>query len=259
MKIIIATMIAAVLAMCATVWPPAATADTTPTIEPPPAVATETATVAPQAEELAPQPEPAEPELEPEPQSDTVQPPETAEPEPMPTPQEPIVTENEELQPATKPSKPTIEAQPAPAEVIEEPTIVEPIVDTEIIIEHAKTGYKEELPAEPLVVESKPPAQSTDISTAIAAAETFAIETYNVVIDTSLDFDNSAYRFPAVVPLTVDQKTLNAKAIDITNYTFEQMMRRNDATIEKMRKAGIRCKIHVVQNENDYQIYCLYA
>lgn len=246
MKTIIATLIAAALAVCATVWPPATTTDTTPTIEPPPTVAAETAPVEPQAEEpnerqiLSELTSASDPEQKPEQQ---------AEPTPTPVPQEEIVEKIEEPQPTTEAVEQIIEVQPAPTETLEEPTIVE----------HAKTGYEEDPPAEPPVVEPEPPTQTADISTAIAAAEAYAIEVYNVVIDTSLDFDNSAYRFPAVVPLTVDQDTLNYKAIDIVDYTFQQQMRRNDATIEKMREAGIRCKVHVVQNEYDYQIYCLYA
>lgn len=253
MKTIIATLIAAALAVCATVWPPTTTADTTPTLEPPPTVAAETASVGPQAEEPAPRPEPT-------PQVKPVQPATTAEPEPTPAPQEKVITEEEELQPTTEAAQPIIEEPSAPAGTVEEPTITEPAkVDTETIIEHAKTGYEEEPPSEPPVVEPEPPAQTADISTVIAAAETFAIETYGVTIDSSLDFNNSAYRFPAAVPLTVDQDTLNNKAVDIVDYTFQQQMRRNDATIEKMREAGIRCKVHVVKNERDYQIYCLYA
>lgn len=212
MKTILAILIAAALTLCATVWPPAATADNTPTSEPPPAVAAETAPVEPQAEDPTPQPDPTEPK----PQEEPAQPDTTAEPEPTPAPQEKIITEEEELQPTTE----TVE-----------PTIVDP----------------------------EPPAQTADIGTVIAAAEAFAIETYGVTIDPSLDFDNSACRFPAVVPLTVDQDTFNYKAIDIVDYTFQQMMRRNDATIEKMLEAAIRCKVHVVKNEQDYQIYCMYA
>ncbi len=257
MKTIIATLIAAVLAVCATVLPPATPADTTPTVEPPPAVAAETAPVEPQAEDpIAPQKLP-EPAPAPEPQEEPAQPTTTVDSAPTPVPQEEKI---EEPQPTTKAAQPIIEEPFAPAETVEEPTITEPAkVDTEIIIEHAKTGYEEEPPTEPPVVESEPPTQTADINTAIAVAETYAIEVYNVVIDTSLDFDNSAYRFPAVVPLTVNQDTLNNKAVDIVDYTFQQQMRRNDATIEKMREAGIRCKVHVVKNEQEYQIYCMYA
>lgn len=254
MKTILATLIAAVLAVCATVWPPATTADTVPTIEPPPTVATETAPVEPQADDPAPRPEPT-------PQVEPVQPATTAEPEPTPAPQtKAIITEENEIAPVTETPEPIVKETIAPQLSVEEPTIVEPAkTDTEIIIEHAKTGYEEGPHAEPPIVEPEPPAQTADIDAAIATAESFAIETYGVTIDSSLNFDNSAYRFPAVVPLTVDQDTFNYKAIDIVDYTFQQQIRQHGVPIEKIRESGIRCKVQVVQNECDYQIYCMYA
>ncbi len=99
MKTIIATLIAAVLAVCATVWPPATTADTTPAIEPPPAVAAETAPVEPQAEEPIAQQKLSELTSAPDPEQ---KPEQQAEPTPTPVPQEEIVEKIEELQPTTE-------------------------------------------------------------------------------------------------------------------------------------------------------------
>lgn len=163
--------------------------------------------------------------------------------------------------------------EPSIPEVVEEVAAEQPLTeDTPIIIEsaktdipevveHAKTGYEDEdtPPTEPPVVEPEQPADPADIGAAIAAAEAFAIETYHVTIDPSLDFTNSAYRFPAVVPLMADQETLNNKAIDIVNYTFQQQIRQYGVTIEKMRESGIRCKVHIEQSSNDLMIYCLHA
>ncbi len=60
-------------------------------------------------------------------------------------------------------------------------------------------------------------------------------------------------------PLGASQKFLNNKAIDIVSYTFEQIMRRNNVTIEKMKETGIRCRIYVEQTEHDLLVYCFYA
>ncbi len=238
MKTIIATLIAAVLAVCATVWPPAATANTTlPTIEPPPAVTAEIAPAEPQEVKLAPYQKQPNPELQTGPNQSTV----TEAPEP--TPKE-VITEKKEITPVAETPEPIVKEAIAPQLPAEEPTIVEPTkTDPEIIIEHAKTGYEKGPSAEPPVVGPEPPAQTADIDTAIAAAEAHAIEVYNVVIDSFLDFTNSAYRFPAVVPLTADQETLNTKAIDIVDYTFQQQIRQHGVSIEKIRESGIRCKI----------------
>lgn len=132
--------------------------------------------------------------------------------------------------------------------------------DPMIIVEHAKTGYdSNDMPDTPPTVDPQPPTQSASIDAAIAAAEVFAIETYHVTIDPTLDFSNSAYRFPAAVPLSASQETLNTKAIGIVDYTFQQQMRQFGVTIEKMRGTGIRCKVHIEPTENDLMLYCFYA
>lgn len=145
---------------------------------------------------------------------------------------------------------------PAPTSTVEHTAPEEPVV-----VEHAKTGYDEpEEETPPPVVEPEPePMPPADIAAAVAAAEAYAIEIYNVTIDPTLDFTNSAYRFPAVVPLTADQETLNAKAVNMVEYTFQQQIRQYGVTIEKMRETGIRCRILIQASGNDLQTYVFYA
>ena len=73
-------------------------------------------------------------------------------------------------------------------------------------------------------------------------AKEYAVTEYGMIIDTSLYLDNSAYRFPAVVPNTVSQETLNAKAIDMVEFTFQQLMRVDGLTmslVEQIDKKGV--------------------
>ncbi len=262
-------LFAAMLAVCAAVFQPTKT----PTVEvntPAITAQQEQNEALPIAEKTAPdeaEPLPVQQESDTAPAVDTDASAETA---------EPIA----EVVPAEEDVEPPMEVVPAVVEatlVIEEPIIVEsaktdiPAVvehaktggpdDAPVIIEHAKTGYEGEdtTPGEPPVVEPEQPTEPASINEAIAVAEAFAIETYNVTIDPSLDFNNSAYRFPAAVPLDASQEFLNSKAIGVVDYTFQQQIHQFGVTIEKLRETGIHCRIYVEQTEHDYLIYCMYA
>ena len=94
-------------------------------------------------------------------------------------------------------------------------------IPSEIV--HAKTGYIEPEPtpeSEPIPTPSIP----ADRQAAIDAANAYAVTQYGVTTDTSLTLDNSAYRFPAAVPVDASQETLEAKVRDMVNFTFHQLM-----------------------------------
>ena len=130
--------------------------------------------------------------------------------------------------------------------------------DIPVIIEHAKTGYNdEELEILPQPIPEPEPL--ADVQAAIDTACTYAANTYGVIIDTSLGFDNSAYRFPAVVPDTASQDTLNAKAIGMVDYTFQQQMVLNRVTVEQVRDAEFHCNIAIVAENDEWYTYVFYA
>ena len=151
----------------------------------------------------------------------------------------------------------TTQAEDAPEEIVHAKT--GGADDIPVIIEHAKTGYDDEEPElffpQP-IPESQPLA---DIQAAIDTACAYAANTYGVIIDTSLNFDNSAYRFPTVVPDTASQETLNAKAIDIVDYTFQQQMVLNRVTVEQVRDAEFHCNVAIVAENGEWYTYVFYA
>ena len=131
-------------------------------------------------------------------------------------------------------------------------------VDIPVVIEHAKTGYDNQEPE----ISPQPipePEPLADVQTAIDTACAYAVNTYGVIIDTSLDFGNSAYRFPAVVPDTASQETLNAKAIGMVDYTFQQQMVLNRVTVEQVRDAEFHCNVVIVAENNEWYTYVFYT
>ena len=74
-----------------------------------------------------------------------------------------------------------------------------------------------------------------------------------------MDSGNSAYRFPAVVPDTAAQEALNAKAIDMVNYTFQQQTVLNKVSVEQIRDAEFHCNIAIVAENNEWYTYVFYA
>ena len=193
----------------------------------------------------------------------------TAETESQNTTPEATMTEETEPQDATPEESPVVESKVVceqVATVQKEDTLEETnhaktgsSDDIPVIIEHAKTGYDDEEP-EPFfpqpILESQPLA---DIQAAIDTACAYAANTYGVIIDTSLGFDNSAYRFPAVVPDTASQETLNAKAIGMVDYTFQQQMVLNRVTVEQVRDAEFHCNVAIVAENGEWYTYVFYT
>lgn len=130
--------------------------------------------------------------------------------------------------------------------------------DIPVIIEHAKTGYDDD-GVEPFPRPIPEPKPLADIQAAIDTARAYAANIYGVIIDTSLSFDNSAYRFPAVVPDTASQDTLNAKAIGMVDYTFQQQMVLNRVTVEQIRDAEFHCNVAIVAENGEWYTYVFYT
>ena len=120
---------------------------------------------------------------------------------------------------------------------------------------HAKTGYVEpESTPEP---EPTPePTAPADRQAAINAANSYATTQYGVTTDSSLTLGNSAYRFPAAVPVDASQETLEAKARDMVDFTFRQLMMQ--AGRDSVADAGFHCNVCIVEDGGSLLIYVLY-
>lgn len=149
-------------------------------------------------------------------------------PEQPTTPEQPVMPA---LQPEPAPSEP----EPAPAPV-QEP---------------------EPAPTPEPKPEPEPEYEPADRWAAVEAANAYAAAQYGVTADGGLTLDNSAYRFPASVVADASQETLEAKARDMVDYTFQQLMMQ--AGVNTLADAGIRCNVCVVEDGASLLIYVLYA
>ena len=114
----------------------------------------------------------------------------------------------------------TVPQAAQPPEPVKEPTPAENIPSETV---HAKTGYVEPEPT-PEPAPTPEPMAPADRQVAIDAANAYAVTQYGVTTDSGLTLDNSAYRFPAAVPVDASQETLEAKARDMVDFTFKQIM-----------------------------------
>lgn len=133
--------------------------------------------------------------------------------------------------------------------------IKEPPEDIPSEIVHAKTGYIEPEPTpepEPTLTPSAP----ADHQAAIDTANTYAVTEYGVTTDASLTLDNSAYRFPAAIPTDASQETLEAKAKDMVDFTFRQLMMQ--AGRDTIADAEFRCNVCIIENGGSLLTYVLY-
>ena len=120
---------------------------------------------------------------------------------------------------------------------------------------HAKTGYVEPEPAPEPEPTPKPTAPA-DRQAAIDAANAYAVTQYGVITDSGLTLDNSAYRFPAAVSVDASQETLEAKARDMVDFTFRQLMMQ--AGRDSVADAGFHCNVCIVEDGGSLLIYALY-
>ena len=231
------------------------------------ATMTVTAVLKPPAAEVEP----------PTPEAETAEP---RQPKPAPVTEEEVIEEtaSEEIPVPTTPA-PEKEIVPAPVQVIEPTPAPESIVDhaktspepvpeivvdhakttePEIIVDNAKTG-SEVVEEQPQVIIEEPFYGSADLQAAMDAANAYAQTTYGVILDTSLGFDNSGYRFPANAPVGCTQEFLNDKACGIVDYTFNQLMVVNHKTIDDVRSAGFLCNVYIYAEGDNIYVYCFYA
>lgn len=95
-----------------------------------------------------------------------------------------------------------------------------------------------------------------DRQAAIDAANAYAVAQYGVTTDSGLTLDNSAYRFPAAVPVDASQETLESKARDMVDFTFKQLMMQ--AGRDSVADAGFHCNVRIVEDGGSLLIYVLY-
>lgn len=116
---------------------------------------------------------------------------------------------------------------------------------------------QEEEPAPEPVPAPEPKPESADRWAAVSAANAYAVTQYGVITDGSLTLGNSAYRFPASVAADASQETLEAKARDMVDYTFQQLMMQ--AGVDTLADAGLRCNVCIVEDGgSSLLIYVLY-
>lgn len=171
---------------------------------------------------------------------------------------------------AEAPSGKTEEAPSAPAETApptapKEPAIPAPVPEdtpapAPTPVPTPAEEKQEEEPAptpEPVPApEAKP--EPADRWAAVEAANAYAAAQYGVITDGSLTLDNSAYRFPAsVAAADASQEVLEAKARDMVDYTFRQLMMQ--AGMDSIADAGFHCNVCIVEDGASLLIYVLYA
>ena len=161
-------------------------------------------------------------------------------------------TAQEQPQKEKAPQTESIPQATQPLEPVKEPTPSEDIPSETV---HAKTGYVEPEPT--LEPEPTPePTAPADRQAAINAANSYATTQYGVTTDSSLTLGNSAYRFPAAVPVDASQETLEAKARDMVDFTFRQLMMQ--AGRDSVADAGFHCNVCIVEDGMSLLIYVLY-
>lgn len=115
---------------------------------------------------------------------------------------------------------------------------------------------QEEEPAPAPKPEPEPKPEPADRWAAVSAANAYAVTQYGVITDGSLTLDNSAYRFPASVSVDASQEALEAKARDMVDYTFRQLMMQ--AGVDTLADAGFHCNVCIVEDGASLLIYVLY-
>lgn len=178
-----------------------------------------------------------------------------ATPEPTMTAQEPdtvLITVQEQPPKENTHQEESTPQTAATHEPVAEPTHSEDIPSETV---HAKTGYVEPEPT-PEPEPASTPSAPADRQAAINVANAYAVTQYGVTTDTSLTMDNSAYRFPAAVPVDVLRETLQAKARDMVDFTFHQLMMQTG--VDSLADAGFRCNVCIIEDGSSLLIYVLY-
>ena len=183
---------------------------------------------------------PADPAQDAKPQENTQQPEGKADAPESPVPDgegQPDVPE----QPTTPEQAVTPMPQPEPAPSEPEPT---------------PAPVQEPGPTPTPEPEPEPEYEPADCWAAVETANAYAAAQYGVTTDSGLTLGNSAYRFPASVAADASQETLEAKARDMVDYTFQQLMMQ--AGVDALADAGLRCNVCIVEDGASLLIYVLY-
>lgn len=163
-----------------------------------------------------------------------------AEKNPAPAETAPPTTPEQAATPAPAPEdKPAPAPTPAPAQ------------------KPAEKQEEEPAPTPEPVPAPEPKPEPADRWAAVSAANAYAVAQYGVITDGSLTLDNSAYRFPASVAADASQEVLEAKARDMVDYTFRQLMMQ--AGMDSIADAGFHCNVCIVEDGASLLIYVLYA
>ena len=120
----------------------------------------------------------------------------------------------------------------------------------------AEKQEEEPAPTPESVPAPEPKPEPADRWAAVSAANAYAVTQYGVITDGSLTLDNSAYRFPASVAADASQEVLEAKARDMVEYTFRQLMMQ--AGVDTLADAGFHCNVCIVEDGASLLIYVLY-
>ena len=120
----------------------------------------------------------------------------------------------------------------------------------------AEKQEEEPAPVPEPVPAPEPKPEPADRQVAIDAANAYAVTQYGVTTDSGLTLDNSAYRFPASVAADASQEVLEAKARDMVDYTFRQLMMQ--AGMDSTADAGFHCNVCIVEDGGSLLIYVLY-
>ena len=160
------------------------------------------------------------------------------------------------------------EKQPAPAETAppaapKEPAISAPAPEdtpspapTPVPTPAEEKQEEQPAPTPEPVPAPEPKPEPADRWAAVEAANAYAVTQYGVITDGSLTLDNSAYRFPASVAADASQEVLEAKARDMVDYTFRQLMMQ--AGMDSIASAGFHCNVCIVEDGTSLLIYVLY-
>ena len=182
------------------------------------------------------------------------------------TAEQPKVPSSTSVQERPQEDGPQSEITPQVTQTPEPVTEPAPAEDIPSVTVSAKTGYDADsvqTPAPEGELESAPapepapePAAPANRQAAIDVANAYASTQYGVTTDTSLALDNSAYRFPAAVPVDVLRETLQAKARDMVDFTCRQLMMQTG--VDSLADAGFRCNVCIVEDGGSLLIYVLY-
>lgn len=149
------------------------------------------------------------------------------------------------------PEQPTTPEQPVTPAPQPEPVPAEPEPTPAPVQEQEPTPTPEPEP------EPEQRYEPADCWAAVETANAYAAAQYGVTTDSGLTMDNSAYRFPASVAADASQETLEAKARDMVDYTFQQLMMQ--AGVDTLADEDIRCSVCIVEDGASLLIYVLYA